>query len=107
MGLCFNRFNFSLSYRPGSQNTKPDALSRLYDSEPAAKEPEHILPLNGVVGGVTWQIESEVKSANGVSPAPSGCPQDRLLVPVSTGYPLGSHIGAHLSSRDKKNCVFH
>ena len=81
--LFFNRFNFSLSYRPGSQNTKPDALSRLYDPEPAAKEPEHILPLNSVVGGVSWQIESEVKSANGVSPAPSGCPQDRLFVPVS------------------------
>ena len=48
--LFFNRFNFSLSYRPGSKNTKPDALSRLYDPEPAAKEPEHILPLNRVVG---------------------------------------------------------
>ena len=44
---------YLLSYRPGSQNTKPDALSRLYDPEPAAKEPEHILPLNRVVGGVT------------------------------------------------------
>lgn len=80
--LFFNRFNFTLSYRPGSQNTKPDALSRLYDPEPAAKEPEHILPLDRVVGGVTWQIESEVKRALGVNPAPSGCPQNWLFVPV-------------------------
>ncbi len=61
--LFFNRFNFVLSYRPGSQNTKPDALSHLF--EPTAKEPEPILPLNRVVGAVTWQIESEVKRANG------------------------------------------
>ncbi|KAI3354632.1 hypothetical protein L3Q82_019136, partial [Scortum barcoo] len=34
----------------GSQYTKPDALSRLYDPEPAAKEPEPILPPDRVVG---------------------------------------------------------
>ncbi|XP_026103014.1 uncharacterized protein LOC113074396 [Carassius auratus] len=28
--LFFARFNFTLSYRPGSKNTKPDALSRLF-----------------------------------------------------------------------------
>ena len=30
--LFFNRFNFTLSYRPGSKNIKPDALSRLHHS---------------------------------------------------------------------------
>ena len=76
--LFFNRFNFSLSYRPRSQNTKPDALSCMTPS---------LLPRNLNIsyhlGGVTWQIESEVKSANGVSLVPSGCPQNRLFVPVS------------------------
>ena len=28
--LFFERFHFSLSYRPGSRNTKPDALSRQF-----------------------------------------------------------------------------
>ena len=28
--LFFGRFKFSLSYRPGSRKTKPDALSRLH-----------------------------------------------------------------------------
>ena len=65
--LLFNCVNFVLSYWPGSQNTKPDALSCLFDPEPTAKKPEPILPLNCVVGVVTWQIESEVKQANGVS----------------------------------------
>ena len=81
--LFFNHFNFVLSYRPGSQNTKPDALSRVFDPEPTAKEPEPILPLNCVVGAVSWQIESEVMQAYGVNPAPSGCPVNRLFVLVS------------------------
>ena len=64
--VCFfNRFSFSLSYRPGSRNVKPDVLSRLFDAEPEAKEPETILPLTLVVGAVTWPIETEVKQANG------------------------------------------
>ncbi|KAM9740434.1 uncharacterized protein ACNS7B_011878 isoform 1-T1 [Menidia menidia] len=31
--LFFGRFNFSLSYRPGSKNVKPDALSRIFEKE--------------------------------------------------------------------------
>lgn len=42
--LYFSRFRFTISYRLGSQNAKPDALSRLYEPEPTAKEPETILP---------------------------------------------------------------
>jgi hypothetical protein len=30
--LLFTRFNFTISYRPGSKNVKPDAVSRLYSS---------------------------------------------------------------------------
>ena len=32
--LLFNHFNFTMSYRPGSRNVKPDALSRLHPSSP-------------------------------------------------------------------------
>ena len=70
--LFFNQFSFSFSYRPGSRNVKPDALSQLFDPEPVAKEPEPILPLNCVVVAVTWQIENEVKQANGGAPSPTG-----------------------------------
>ena len=80
--LFFNRFLLSLLYRPGSRNVKPDALSRLFDPEPEAKEPETILPLSRVVGAVTWPIETEVKRANGGAPAPSGCPANRLFVTI-------------------------
>ena len=77
--LFFSRFNLTLSFRPGTQNRKPDALSRLFEPEHNAKEPVSILPLNCVVGSVTWQTET----ANVVSPAPSECPGNRLFVPVS------------------------
>ena len=35
--MFFTRFVFTLSYRPGSQNIKADALSRLYDTEERSK----------------------------------------------------------------------
>ena len=80
--LFFNRFSFTLSYRPGSRNMKPGALSRLYDPEPIAKEPKSILPRNCVVGAVPWHIEKEVKQANSGAPPPKGCPENRLFVLV-------------------------
>ncbi|XP_077429679.1 uncharacterized protein LOC144056607 [Vanacampus margaritifer] len=67
--------------RPGSQNVKPDALSRLYDPEPVTKEPETILSPDCVIGAVTWPIEREVKQANGEATPPKGCPANRLFVP--------------------------
>ncbi|KAI3358253.1 hypothetical protein L3Q82_003251 [Scortum barcoo] len=75
--LFFSQFRFTLSYRPGSQNAKPDALSRLYDPEPAAKEPEPILPPDRVVGAVSWQIEKDVQRARQGVPTPEGCPRNR------------------------------
>ncbi|TKS65685.1 Retrovirus-related Pol polyprotein [Collichthys lucidus] len=37
--LFFTRFNFTLSYRPGSRNTKPDALSRIYQKDETPEGP--------------------------------------------------------------------
>ncbi|KAI3352129.1 hypothetical protein L3Q82_020944 [Scortum barcoo] len=67
----------------GSQNTKTDALSHLYDPEPAAKEPEPILPPDRVVGVVTWQIENYVQRASQGKPAPEGCPRNQYIAACS------------------------
>ncbi|KAI3376751.1 hypothetical protein L3Q82_000348 [Scortum barcoo] len=79
--LFFSRFRFTLSYRPGSQNAKPDVLSRLYEPEPtAAKEPETILSPDRVIGLVSWPIEKEVQRAGRGKTTPEDCPRNRLFV---------------------------
>lgn len=79
--LFFNRFNFTLSYRPGSKNLKPDALSRLFDPDSLPKEPGTILPSTCLVGAVIWEVEERVRQALVNSPVPVGCPPNRLFVP--------------------------
>ena len=77
----FGRFDFSLSYRPGSKNVKPDSLSRLFDPSERPVTPECILPENIVVSALVWEVESKVRTAlEGVTPPP-GCPPNRLFVP--------------------------
>ncbi len=76
--LFFGRFDFSISYRPGSKNIKPDALSRIFDISDRPVSPECIIPERLVVSAVTWEIESKVRTAlEGVTPPP-GCPTERL-----------------------------
>ncbi len=79
--LFFGRFDFSISYRPGSKNIKPDALSRVFDRSEHSSSPEFIIPQKIVGSMVTWEIESRVRTAlQGVMPPP-GCPPCRLFVP--------------------------
>ena len=80
--LFLNRFYFTVYYRPGSRNLKPDVLSCLFDPEPKTKQTGIILPLNRVVGAVTWPIENKVKQANGGAPSPHSCPNNCLFVPA-------------------------
>ena len=81
MGSFFNRFNFSLSYRPGSKNVKPDALSCLFDPNSDPKSPSYILPPSCLVGAVTWGIEERVRQACANVQVLAGCPPNRLFVP--------------------------
>ncbi|KAI4890669.1 hypothetical protein NFI96_002022 [Prochilodus magdalenae] len=48
--LFFSRFDFKITFRPGSRNTKADSLSRIYDSEDTAlPDPEPILDPKAVL----------------------------------------------------------
>ncbi|KAI2645969.1 Transposon Tf2-6 polyprotein [Labeo rohita] len=77
----FGRFDFSISYRPGSKNTKPDALSRVFDRSECLSTPERIIPERLVISALTWEVETKVRAAlEGVMPL-SGCPPGRLFVP--------------------------
>uniref|UniRef100_A0A9J8DGU4 Gypsy retrotransposon integrase-like protein 1 n=1 Tax=Cyprinus carpio carpio TaxID=630221 RepID=A0A9J8DGU4_CYPCA len=64
------RFNFSLSYRPGSKNVKPDALSRLFEDPE-----EEVGPFLGMSSD-GWGRPC----GGGV---PRGCPAGRLFVPAT------------------------
>ncbi len=79
--LFFGRFNFTLSYQPGSKNVKPDALSRLFGAPEGELTAETILPEGMVVGALSWGIERRVEEAGRGVHVPDGCPAGRLLVP--------------------------
>uniref|UniRef100_A0A673CBI9 Gypsy retrotransposon integrase-like protein 1 n=1 Tax=Sphaeramia orbicularis TaxID=375764 RepID=A0A673CBI9_9TELE len=79
--LFFTRFNFTLSYRPGSKNGKPDALSRVFSPDTPLSEPETILPSSCVVGAFQWGVEKLVMEALNDCEVPDGVPPDRLFVP--------------------------
>ena len=79
--LLFNRFNFTLSYRPGSRNTKPDALSRLSSSPPAPEVPDTILPPNTLVAATRLEVVDQVERALEGKVAPAETPVNRLYVP--------------------------
>uniref|UniRef100_A0A8K9XCL0 Gypsy retrotransposon integrase-like protein 1 n=1 Tax=Oncorhynchus mykiss TaxID=8022 RepID=A0A8K9XCL0_ONCMY len=84
VGRCFSLVSSLISYRPGSKNTKPDALSRLFSSSVASTDPEGILPEGRVVGLTVWGIERQVKQALTHTPSPRACPRNLLFVPVPT-----------------------
>lgn len=73
--LFLGRFNFTLTYRPGFKNAKPDALSRQYSPGEGESAGESILPAPCVVGAVRWRVEREVQDALRDQPVPEGCPQ--------------------------------
>ena len=81
--LFFNRSDFTLSYRPGTRNVKPDSLSRQFQSDNSPTQHERILPTKVVIGAVTWDIVDKVKRSQADQPIPSACPDNRLYVPVS------------------------
>uniref|UniRef100_A0A8C2FK93 Gypsy retrotransposon integrase-like protein 1 n=1 Tax=Cyprinus carpio TaxID=7962 RepID=A0A8C2FK93_CYPCA len=81
-GLCsFQDFDFKITYRPGSQNGKADALSQQFDGPSKESKPEPIIPPALIVAPVQWDIISEITASLSNHPAPPECPADRLFVP--------------------------
>ncbi|KAI3360355.1 hypothetical protein L3Q82_014659, partial [Scortum barcoo] len=72
--LFFNRFDFTLTYRPGSRNIKPDALSRQFSVEEKSQGNESILPASQVIAALTWDIETTIQQAQQQQPDPGGPP---------------------------------
>lgn len=76
--LFFTRFRFTVTYRPGSMNTKANALSR--QTIPTAIH-DNIIPENLLVAPVQWDIMTEIEQLNLQRPPPAECPVDLTYVP--------------------------
>lgn len=81
--LFFNRFHFTITYRPGSKNTKPDALSRQFSSDDPPLSPDNIVPVSQVVGVTSWDVETAIREAQRAQPDPGNGPPGKLFVPDS------------------------
>ena len=59
--MFFTRFVFTLYYRPGSQNAKGDALSRMYDTEERSTDPTPIRPASCLVAPGVWEVDADIE----------------------------------------------
>jgi hypothetical protein len=84
--LLFTRFNFSLSYRPGSKNGKPDALSHCYSPTPTTPECETILPTSCLAMALSWEIGKQGAQRTGCSFLMQSAPRS-WSGPTSPGLP--------------------
>ncbi len=86
--LFFGRFEFSISFRPGSKNLKPDALSRQFCSSGGPSATKNTLPQRCVVGAATWGVEQAVRRALFHVTRPARAPKGTLHdgTPGSQGY---------------------
>ncbi len=81
--LFFSRFDFHVTYRPGSKNGKADALSRQFDFATSPKVPnEPVIPASLILAPVQWNIISEITDAQANDPTPLDCPPNLTYVPA-------------------------
>ncbi|KAL0150390.1 hypothetical protein M9458_054207 [Cirrhinus mrigala] len=79
--LFFTRFDFEISYRPGSQNLKADALSRVHEPGQVPHS-ENIIPAALIVAPVTWDVMTEITEAQIQDTPLVDCPENLTYVPT-------------------------
>ncbi|KAI2667311.1 Transposon Tf2-9 polyprotein [Labeo rohita] len=75
-------FTFQVSYRPGTQNTKADALSRIHEPGQPVVSSEPVLPTTLILAPVTWDLMTEIAEAQLQDPTPTECPPSLTYVPL-------------------------
>ncbi|KAI2663984.1 Transposon Tf2-8 polyprotein [Labeo rohita] len=85
--LFFTRFDFKITYCPGSKNVSVDALCCQFSSD-YPSEPEPIIPSNLIVSPILWDQDVNIRQATLHEPAPPECPEGKIYVPRSQCQPL-------------------
>ncbi|KAK3531230.1 hypothetical protein QTP70_015224 [Hemibagrus guttatus] len=80
--LFFTRFEFSVTYRPGTKNSKADALSRQFEAHSEPSQPDLILPAATILAPVRWSLIEEIQQAHANEPPPANCPSTKVYVPL-------------------------
>ncbi|KAL0184106.1 hypothetical protein M9458_019802, partial [Cirrhinus mrigala] len=96
--LFFTRFQFTVTCRPGSKNTKADALSRQFESSYKSLSPDPILPSTLIVAPVLWDIMTEIAESQGSDPTPPECPPNKTFVPLPMRNRVIQQVHDHPSS---------
>ncbi|KAL0199850.1 hypothetical protein M9458_003037, partial [Cirrhinus mrigala] len=71
--LFLTRFNFKITYYPGSKNFKADALSRQFSID-SPTEPERIIPPDLIVSPIIWDIDQNIRNVYPPGACPAGMP---------------------------------
>ncbi|XP_048033100.1 interferon-induced very large GTPase 1-like [Megalobrama amblycephala] len=105
--MFFSRFNYTISYRPGSKNNKADALSRLHAPEEKTEEPEPIILSSLIVSPITWSEET-IPSSNASTNPGLGCPPGLLYITrtrrTPTIHSAHTSLGTVIVDRFSKSC---
>lgn len=83
--LFFTRLNITLSYRPGSKNTKANTLSCIYTEEP--KSVESVLSESCFLDAITWGFDQELACTLPFH-THTECPPECTYVPPRLGAKL-------------------
>ncbi|KAL0166731.1 hypothetical protein M9458_038575, partial [Cirrhinus mrigala] len=100
--LFLTRFNFTITYRPGSKN--------IPFSPEAPSEPEPIILSNLIVSPIIWELDREIQQATLQEPTPPEYPEGKTYMPLSpcqtllgtahgSGHPGSSRTLSLLQSR--------
>ncbi len=98
MGVILHRFDFSVTYHPGTQNTKADALSRLHESSIIPPNQESIISPTVILAPIQWDIMTEIAEAQATDPPPAETPPNRTYVPRALRQRVIQWVHATLSS---------